>query len=148
MFPRGILIGSHSHPLLVALSNRSQWNSSRRPYTISGVPNNIITDNGTQFTMREFKDFCVDLSSKVNHASFSHLQSNSQVEHSNGMIIQGLKPIIFYRLKPYVGKWVKELPSVLWVLCTTSSHVTSHTPFSLVYGLEAMLPTKVEHKSF
>jgi hypothetical protein len=22
-----------------------------------GVPNNIITDNGTQFTMREFKDF-------------------------------------------------------------------------------------------
>jgi hypothetical protein len=23
-----------------------------------------------------------------------------------------------------------------------------HTPFSLVYGFEAMLPTKVEHKSF
>jgi hypothetical protein len=23
-----------------------------------------------------------------------------------------------------------------------------HTPFSLVYGSEAMLPTKVEHKSF
>jgi hypothetical protein len=25
-----------------------------------GVPNNIITDNGTQFTVREFKDFCAD----------------------------------------------------------------------------------------
>jgi transposase InsO family protein len=24
------------------------------------VPNNIITDNGTQFTAREFRDFCVD----------------------------------------------------------------------------------------
>jgi hypothetical protein len=23
-----------------------------------GMPNNIITDNGTQFTVREFKDFC------------------------------------------------------------------------------------------
>jgi hypothetical protein len=25
-----------------------------------GIPNNIIIDNGTQFTAREFKDFCVD----------------------------------------------------------------------------------------
>jgi hypothetical protein len=25
-----------------------------------GVPNNIITNNGSQFTMRELKDFCVD----------------------------------------------------------------------------------------
>jgi hypothetical protein len=25
-----------------------------------GVPNNITIDNGTQFTMREFKDFCAD----------------------------------------------------------------------------------------
>jgi hypothetical protein len=25
-----------------------------------GIPNNIITDNGTQFIAREFKDFCLD----------------------------------------------------------------------------------------
>jgi hypothetical protein len=64
------------------------------------------------------------------------------------MIIQGLKPIIFDRLKPYAGKWVKELPSVLWALHTTSSRAMGHTPFSLVYGSEAMLPKEVEHKSF
>jgi transposase InsO family protein len=40
------------------------------------VPNNIITNNGTQFTMREFKDFCVDSGVKVNYALVSHLQSN------------------------------------------------------------------------
>jgi transposase InsO family protein len=33
-----------------------------------GVPNNIITDNGTQFTMREFKDFCADSGIKINYA--------------------------------------------------------------------------------
>jgi hypothetical protein len=38
-----------------------------------GVPNNIITDNRTQFTAREFKDFCADSGIKVNHASISHL---------------------------------------------------------------------------
>jgi hypothetical protein len=31
-----------------------------------GVPNNIITDNRTQFTIREFKDFCADSSIKIN----------------------------------------------------------------------------------
>jgi hypothetical protein len=64
------------------------------------------------------------------------------------MILQGLKPRIFDRLKPYSGKWVKELSSVLWALRTTPSQATGHTPFSLVYGSEAMLPTEVEHKSF
>jgi hypothetical protein len=64
------------------------------------------------------------------------------------MILQGLKPIIFDRLKPYDGRWVKELPLVLWALLTTPSRATGHTPFSLVYGSVAMLPTEVEHKSF
>jgi hypothetical protein len=113
-----------------------------------GVPNNIITDNGTQFTMKEFKDFCTDSGIKINYASVSHPQSNGQVEHSNGMILQGMKPRIFNRLKPYAGKWVKALPSVLWALHTTLSHATEHTPFSLVHGSKAMLPTEVEHKSF
>jgi transposase InsO family protein len=33
-----------------------------------GVPNNMITNNGTQFTMREFRDFCVDSRIKINYA--------------------------------------------------------------------------------
>jgi transposase InsO family protein len=113
-----------------------------------GVPNNIITDNGTQFTVREFKEFCADSGIKTNYALMSHPQSNNQVERSNDMILQGPKPRIFDRLKSYAGKWVKKLPSVLWALRTTLSHATGHTPFSLVYGSKAMLPTEVEHKSF
>jgi hypothetical protein len=37
-----------------------------------GVPYNIITDNGTQFTVRELKDFCADLGIKINYALVSH----------------------------------------------------------------------------
>jgi transposase InsO family protein len=112
------------------------------------VPNNIITDNGTQFTTREFEEFCADSGIKINYALVSHSHSNGQAERSNGMILQGLKPRIFDRLKPYVGKLVKELPSVLWALRMTLSHTMGHTPFSLVYDFEAMLPTEVEYKSF
>jgi transposase InsO family protein len=72
-----------------------------------GMPNNIITDNVTQFTTREFKYFCADLGIKINYASVSHPHRNGQVEHSNGMILQGFKTRIFDRLKPYAAKWVK-----------------------------------------
>jgi hypothetical protein len=37
-----------------------------------GMPNNNITDNGTWFTVREFKDFSVDSGIKINYASVSH----------------------------------------------------------------------------
>jgi transposase InsO family protein len=50
------------------------------------APNNIITDNGTQFTAREFNDFCADSGIKINYVSVSHPQSNGQVERS-GMIL-------------------------------------------------------------
>ena len=42
---------------------------------------------------------------------------------------------------------MKELGAVLWGLHTTPSRVTRQSPFSLVYGLEAMLPTEIEFKS-
>jgi hypothetical protein len=39
--------------------------------------------------------------------------------------------------------WHKELPSVLWALRTNVSRATRATPFSLVYGAEAVLPPEV-----
>src|SRR6266508_2941935 len=32
-----------------------------------------------------------------------------RVERANGMVLQGVKSRVFDRLKPYVGKWVREL---------------------------------------
>jgi hypothetical protein len=37
-----------------------------------GISNNIITDNRTQFTTREFKDFCADACIKINYDLVSH----------------------------------------------------------------------------
>jgi hypothetical protein len=63
------------------------------------------------------------------------------------MILQGLKPRIFDKLNKHGKKWAAELPSVLWSLRTTPSRATGFTPFFLVDGSEAMLPTDVEYRS-
>ena len=86
-----------------------------------GVPNRIITDNGTQFTDAEFKDWCEELGIKIYYASVEHPQSNGQAERANGMVLQGVKTRVFDWLKPYTGKWAKELPSVLLALRTSPS---------------------------
>ena len=61
------------------------------------------------------------------------------------MLLQGLKPRIFNRLNKFGARWVTELPVVLWSLRMTPSWATSYTPFFMVYGSEAVLPTKLDY---
>jgi hypothetical protein len=77
----------------------------------------------------------------------AHPMTNGQVERANSMILQGLKPRIYNDLNKFGKRWMKELPSVVWSLRTTSSRATGFTPFFLVYGAEAILPTDLEYGS-
>jgi len=63
------------------------------------------------------------------------------------MILQGLKPKIYNQLKNFGNKWVEELSSVLWSLRTTPSRATEYTPFFMVYGNEAVIPTDLKYGS-
>ena len=63
------------------------------------------------------------------------------------MILQGLKPRIFNKLNKFGRRWLTELPSVIWSLRTTLSRATGFSPFFLVYGAEAILPTDLEYGS-
>jgi hypothetical protein len=63
------------------------------------------------------------------------------------MILQGLKPRIFDRLNKSYRKWIQELPLVIWSLRTTPSRAMGFTPFFLVYGAEAVLPTDLVYES-
>ena len=37
------------------------------------------------------------------------------------------------------GKWIEELPHVLWTYRTTPRKSTGETPFSMTYGVEAII---------
>jgi transposase InsO family protein len=112
-----------------------------------GVPNSIITNNGSQFTGRKFLEFCDKFHIRVDWATVAHPQTNDQVERANDMILQGLKPRIFDQLNKSGRKWLQELPAVVWSLRTTPSRATGFTPFFLVHGAEAVLPTNLEYGS-
>ena len=40
--------------------------------------------------------------------------------------------------------WPKKLPFALWAYCTSFRISTGTTPYSLVYGMEAILPIEIE----
>ena len=44
------------------------------------------------------------------------------------------------RLDDAKGRWVEELPHVLWTYRTTPRKSTGETPFSMTYGAEAVIP--------
>nr|ABA91954.2 retrotransposon protein, putative, unclassified [Oryza sativa Japonica Group] len=112
-----------------------------------GVPNRIITDNGTQFTSELFGDYCEDMGIKLCFASPAHPRNNGQVERANAEIIKGLKTKTFNILKKHGDSWIEELPAVLWANRTTPSQATGETPFFLVYGAEAVLPSELTLRS-
>ena len=44
------------------------------------------------------------------------------------------------RLDDTKGKWIEELPHVFWTYQTTPRKSTGDTPFSMLYGAEAVIP--------
>jgi hypothetical protein len=106
-----------------------------------GIPNSIITDLGSNFTSSKFFDFCEQRSIRIKYALVAHPRANGQVERANGMILEALRKKVFDKNEKLAGKWIRELPYVVWSLRTQPSRALyGNTPFFLVYGSEVVLP--------
>ncbi|XP_025822321.1 uncharacterized protein LOC112898153 [Panicum hallii] len=110
-----------------------------------GVPNTIITDNRTNFIGKKFLEFADGYRIRIYWASVGHPRTNGQVERANGMVLQGLKPCMFDRLKKFAARWVEELLAVLWSLRTPPKQSTGFTPFFLTNGAKAVLPSDLDY---
>jgi transposase InsO family protein len=112
-----------------------------------GVPHSIITDNGINFTSKEFRSYSESMGIKLKFVSVAHPKTNGQVEKANGLICNGIKKRLLAPLEKAKHAWVDELPSMLWSLRTTPNAATQETPFFLVHGAEAVLPVKITHEA-
>src|SRR3954470_4696886 len=112
-----------------------------------GFQNSIIMDNDTNFAKGAMAEFCEEHHIRLDLASVAYPESNGQAERANQSILHGLKPRLQVPLKCIAGCWVEELPSVIWCIHTSVNRSTGFTPFFMVYGAEAVMPTDLEHDS-
>ncbi|XP_057760175.1 uncharacterized protein LOC130980522 [Arachis stenosperma] len=108
-----------------------------------GIPEVVISDNGTQFADKKFTEFLNGLGIRQRFSSVEHPRTNGQVESANKVILSGLKK----RLDNKKGAWADELASVLWSYRTTEQSSTKETPFRLTYGLDAVIPVEIGEPS-
>jgi len=63
------------------------------------------------------------------------------------MIIDALKKRLYTENDRAPGRWMKELPAVVWGLRTQASCNTGVSPYFMVYGSEAVLPSDITFRS-
>ncbi|RVW34327.1 hypothetical protein CK203_097819 [Vitis vinifera] len=79
-----------------------------------------------------------ELNIRNSYSTPRYPQSNGQAEATNKTLINALKK----RLEQAKGKWVEELPGVLWAYRTTRTANRKHS-FRLTYGMDAVIPTEI-----
>ena len=89
-----------------------------------GIPRSIVSDNGPQFDSRVYRSFCQELKIKNFYSTPRYPQSNGLAKASNKTLLAASKK----RLDSTKGKWLDELPEVLWAYRTTARRSTSVSP--------------------
>ncbi|GKA63239.1 reverse transcriptase domain-containing protein [Tanacetum coccineum] len=141
--------------LIVAMDYFTKWIEAKAVATITGsqvkkfvwdnivcrfgLPGEIVSDNGKQFSDNPFKDWCDKLNITQRFASVKHPQSNGLVERANRSLGEGIKS----RLGEGNKNWIEELPHVLWAHRTMIKSSHGDTPFSLTYKAEAAIPAEI-----
>lgn len=105
-----------------------------------GVPRWILHDNGPQFASHAFYRFCNKFRIQNVASTAYNPAANGLVEAFNKMIIKLLKKFVSSSKRD----WNERLGECLWANRTTVRIATGNTPFSLVYGCEAVLPLEIQ----
>ena len=104
-----------------------------------GLPSRIITDNTTNLNNKMMKELCEDFKIQHHNSTPYWPKMNGAVEAAN----KNIKKIIQKMTMTYKD-WHEMLPFALHGYRTSVRTSTGATPFSLVYGTEAVLPFEVE----
>ncbi|XP_028126237.1 uncharacterized protein LOC114322975 [Camellia sinensis] len=105
-----------------------------------GVPNIILLDNGTPFKNKYVKSFLETYQVKYHKSTPYYPKGNGQAEATNKTLIRILSKI----MDEFGGTWSEQLIVAQWAYRTSKRKPTRATPYSFVYGSQAMLLIELE----
>jgi len=107
---------------------------------IHGIPDTILTDQGTDFLSKTFTEVCKLLKiNKINTSPY-HPQTNGSLERSHRTLAEYLRHYVDKDL----SNWDKLLPYALFVYNSTEHTSTNFQPYALLYGKELDIPVKLK----
>ena len=103
-----------------------------------GVPHELISDRGSPFR--------AELDTLLQRYGVQHHRSSAYRPQNNGAVKAANKNIkrILRKMVETSCDWSEKLPFALWAYRTSFRTSTRATPYSLVYGMEAVLPVEIE----
>ena len=104
-----------------------------------GVPNQIHSDQGSNFESKLFSSLCKLLEIDKTRTTAYHPQSDGLVERFN----RTLQTMLSMYCKKDQSDWDQHLPYVLMAYRASQQETTGATPNSLVFGREINLPVDI-----
>ena len=103
-----------------------------------GFPEQVTSDNGSQFTARHFQAFCDLLEIKHIRTSVYHAMSNGACERYNATLKRCLRKLVV----DIPRQWDKYVPAALFSFRDTPHETTGYSPFELIYGHKVRGPVE------
>jgi transposase InsO family protein len=101
-----------------------------------GSPMEILTDRGQSFLAEGIQKYIKDIGIKHKLSTPYHPETNGMVERMHAPLVSGIR-----KLAEATGdRWDEFLDQALFALRIRTHSVTGHSPFKLLYGVEARIP--------
>src|SRR3954462_2179348 len=107
-----------------------------RIVSLHGVPKNIVSDRGTQFTSRFWKKVQEGLGTRLDFSTAYHPHTDGQTERVNQILEDMLRACVL----EYVSKWEDCLPFAEFSYNNSYQASLQMAPFEFMYGRKCRTP--------